>query len=548
MNPGRACRSRTAVFVVTIAAVGGVGAVPAGASGWQEIPKSQSSSLDTAAAGLRLHDGSLAVVYRSPGDAPTQERLISGSIGPSGAFSPGVSVIGNGERVSIVPVVDATGGWNSLEDPALINDPSGMRLFWGGVAADAEPEPSLETSSAPTVTGPWNYQFNGVDVANCAELTVCPPPGDSAKLYSYAAPVSAVELRDQSPLEAWAGGSLGVFVHHGMAPDDSRADDTQQDCPPDSPASCDDDVFAHSGDFQSPLGACCGYGPQLAVDAEIGQPEVAWYSNAPHDTGVYVQEVNPTTGDPLGSPWRLPGSDTSGDSDRARTPLTARPGNHGLYTATQEGSESTKVVVASAPYTVNGTSFAGSPGVTVSKASGEVRNVNIAADSSGRLWVLWTRLIDNRPVLFASRSSQTGLRFGAAVSLAPPSRADDSYALDGYPAGDVLDVLATFGRSGHSGATIWHARLEPGQSVSVGKPTLAKGRTGSLAVHVSDAGTPLPNATVTVVRRLHVRVRTNRRGVAVVRIGPFTHSTTIHLLVARHGYTTTMIPVGVRVR
>ena len=132
--------------------------------------------------------------------------------------------------------------------------------------------------------------MGGVDVANCGRKC----PADTGpfvnKLYSYAGDPSAVVVGSGTPLEAWAGGSLGVFVHLGIDPDDSRVgDEDYQDCEhvDDPNVSCGDDTMQTSADLQGQLKGCCGYAPQLATDGVTGRPSVAWYERGRQPRGVH---------------------------------------------------------------------------------------------------------------------------------------------------------------------------------------------------------------------------------------------------------------------
>jgi hypothetical protein len=103
-----------------------------------------------------------------------------------------------------------------------------------------------------------------------------------------------------------------------------------------------------AANYEAPLATCCAYVPNLAAslpaDVNVAQRLwLAWYS-IPEDSGVsechcgvYVQEVDTATGEPIGSATRMPGTVTlfhgkeSGVFDQVRIPMAARPDDDGVY-------------------------------------------------------------------------------------------------------------------------------------------------------------------------------------------------------------------------
>jgi hypothetical protein len=529
---------------------------PAGAATWTELPGSRIQSTDNAAGIVRLGDGSLLIGYKTPSADPSKQSLTTGVILRGGGVVGGPRIVAD---------------WASVNVPALVSAPGGLRAFWGGIKDPAiqSPVPGLETATSPSAGGPWTPQFGGIDVANCkSDLDPNCPPGYLAELYTYASNPSAATLGDGSTLQAWQAGSLGVFAHHGTTP--PRDTDGENDDDDTSQQQINfeglDDPAAYSGrNFQDQPGSisgCCGYSPRLALDARTGRPSVAWFSNATGWQGVYVQEVDPSSGNPLGGqPWHAPGSQAIGTDLRGVTPLTARPGQFGVVTAFTTGSPARRVLVWTAPYHSTSGALLSTPNpVVVSNGPDEVRNINITADSSGRLWLMWTRDVGGPVQVFAARSDAApgSLHFGAPVSVRAPSGTDDSFAIEGSPSGNSLDVIGTFGSSVNEFSAVWHARLAPGESASAKTVTVASGHKATVAVSVADAGRPLAGATVTVVGRASnarahhhhrpISARTNRHGVAKLRVGPFAHGMTLRLRVTKSGYTTSSLGVRIKVR
>jgi hypothetical protein len=145
---------------------------------------------------------------------------------------------------------------------------------------------------------------------------------------------------------------------------------------------------------------------------------------------------------------------------RGRTPLTGRPGHGDVYTAIPEGERANRVVEH---HLKLDTTEHPKP-VVVSTGDGRVRNVNIAADPSGRLWVVWTRQTERGLRVFASRSDKAANDFGPPVSERAPAGTIDSQALDAIARSDGVDIVGTFTgphvRGGR--AAIYFTRLEAG--------------------------------------------------------------------------------------
>jgi hypothetical protein len=165
-------------------------------------------------------------------------------------------------------------------------------------------------------------------------------------------------------------------------------------------------------------------------------------------------------------------------------------------------------------------------------------------------------VIDHGAIL-ADRVHRKRIPFGTPVSVRGPRGTDDSYALTASPAGNSIDIVGTFGSAAAGTASIFYTRLEPGTSVSSRGITVRAGRRVTLPVRVADAGRPLAGALVTVVGRASnarshrrprvVSARTDRHGVARLRVGPFEHSMSLRLRVTKRGYATSWLSVRVRV-
>jgi hypothetical protein len=205
---------------------------------------------------------------------------------------------------------------------------------------------------------------------------------------------------------------------------------------------------------------CCGYAESLAVDAS-GFAQIAFWSNATGQGGYLYG--------PIGGPYaNLTGGKDSLSND-ARVPLVA-DGAGNTILAFQTGYPNADAFVVS--------TFRGG------KAQGTVRfagkysqpdpHMALAADSSNRLWAVWTR----QGAVWAARSRSHGAHFGAAVHVGEPGSV---YQLEAgaRPDGSV-DVVA------NAGANLQLQHLLPGLT--------AVASAGS--VRVLDDGFPVAGATI----------------------------------------------------
>ena len=297
-------------------------------------------------------------------------------------------------------------------------------------------------------------------------------------------------------------------------------------------------------------------GTASATDGASGQPAVTWILGAPAATaGYYVRNRSTLrAGPPVGrrlpsSPGRrAPGGPSASRARGRRSP--AVPAGRDSFTALAGGYPVQNRIVV---WRV------GAPKSTViSTDRGSVRNVAVAADAAGRVWVTWARETDAGTKLFASRSNPAVTAFETPVSVRLPAGATDSFALAAGAQPKTLDVVGTFG-PGPSGAAvaISSTQLAPGEDVKVAPLRVRAGTPAVAVVRVSDAGIALAGARV--MRRPAGRrraaaahkaagVRTNAAGVARLRLGSFRRTTTVRLRVTKAGFATRTVTVRVKVR
>jgi hypothetical protein len=265
---------------------------------------------------------------------------------------------------------------------------------------------------------------------------------------------------------------------------------------------------------------CCSYEQNIAgfQSDVLGAPRVvvAWCSGIDAPNGLWVQDVNPDSGAPVGAAALLPGSTATVDGkptrvcDAAgRVPLVARPDGR-FYAADSTGYPSATQVKL---WRIGGGSS------TVAAGDGEKRTVALAVASDGRLWIAWSRRGSNQ--LYFRRSNRGATVLGAVVAVRQPRRQVEASELDIAAQDDRLDVLGRF--AALSGVTLFHSQVYPGLTL------VARG--GDRATfRVTDAGDPVAGATIRVAGRT---LTTGAGGTASADLPPGTHRATA----ARAGYT-----------
>jgi hypothetical protein len=198
---------------------------------------------------------------------------------------------------------------------------------------------------------------------------------------------------------------------------------------PTSPAS------TRAADLEAQFGSGVdGYTPKIARDA-MGRIWVAWYSSGTGHTGIYVQQIDGTTGQPIGAPALAPASD-SVDNNSFGVALACAASCRIVYGDEPSGS-STDLLVSwwigeSSPTTV--ANFAGT-----GQDAGRV--VADAYRADGNLWVAWWNgktysyeLGDAKGV--GGSVQDAGLPAGGGTTGA--------YALDVAPVGDNLLMAVNY--------------------------------------------------------------------------------------------------------
>ena len=171
-----------------------------------------------------------------------------------------------------------------------------------------------------------------------------------------------------------------------------------------------------------------------------------------------------------------------------RTALTGRIGAGGVYLAYGAG------------YPAFGTVQLlriGRQPVAVARSS-RIEHVGIAAGPGGRLWLFWS----TGDGYVVTRSNRAATRFESVTRVALPEAGATTYGLYGEGSAGTLDLVAHAG----SGSSIpdWHTQVLPRLSLTVVfSRTEKKGGQllRRLSLRVTDAGDPVPGATVKVAGR-----------------------------------------------
>lgn len=481
--------------LVALSILGLIVAAPTASGGppgrWTKIGN---PSANFAQPGLaRTADGTLHLVWvrQNAGNAAAAD-VVHTAIAPGGT-------------VGATDVVQS--GWASAWPvPDLVPTPDGgLRAFWGGIRSTQsnEEHTNISSATAPSSGSPWTLQAG--DVSEGAG-------GSSSS-------IGAAAAADGTPLFSWASGG-GGFVHRGV-----------------SPASA-------NNPFDTPGDGCCGYYPDLALDEATGEMWVAWYSNQNDAEGVWVQEIDPATGQVVGAPARMPGSFTlyngveEGSAEIQRTPIAARAGG-GVFLAYSSGYPETLRILMwkiGAP----------EPLVVARVDGSELSNPAIAADPEGRLWVAWSRLdASGEPVTYARRSNGAVTRFGAVVKARAPRALDECnalYSLTPAAQAGVLDVIANFA-DGCSGGLVafWHTQLRPGLTLTADPRTFT--RRATVVFTVADAGSPVVGARVAVDGKSAI---TDEDGKAEITLGPYSSAQRLVAKARAVGYAGASITLRVR--
>ena len=358
-------------------------AVAVGSSGWTRLSPDDLSGIDQAS--VVTQGGRVTAAW--PAGSGT---ALAGSIEFRGfAPTPQASLQGAGA------VTVAASGYTSLaQRPALVSTDAGMRVLYGGVLPDG--------SSATYLSGP---------LQEGAGATAGPTRASGGVV----GPLDAVSL---------PGGFLFANGENGdlHAVRDAAATD--------------------GPDLQRQLGGCCSYHPAVGADT-AGRVWVAWYSNASGHIGIELQQVDPGTAAPTGTPELVP--------------LSQSPTNNGFHLSLVCAGVC-RVVYESqtsptAAYRISSWAPGDAAPTTVSTSSGITLGTPLtaAATGDGRLWVAWYEGSAGRYVAELGDARGAG---GAPIALGRPGGAVATGDLESAVAGGNL-VLVGSVNTGATRSALW---------------------------------------------------------------------------------------------
>jgi hypothetical protein len=203
---------------------------------------------------------------------------------------------------------------------------------------------------------------------------------------------------------------------------------------------------------------CYGSSPTLARDEQSGELWVAWMQWDCPEVGLFVQQLDPATGNLVGSPQMAPGSSNGSTGSApffqpADEPLafTGRPGQAGVFLA----------------YPGTGSQLSlwrvGEPGPTTIPGEGDdVGQVELKADpADGRLWLAW----EEGDRVWLGESDGGPLRADPRPVDPPPGSETPLFTGDHWnfsASPGALDVLYGYQRTSSTPGGIWHARVPAG--------------------------------------------------------------------------------------
>lgn len=437
---------------------------PVAPGAWELLePASPGSPGKTAdPAVFRGPDGLLRVAWVHT-NGPLDETLASGTFGADGS-RPAV----------VTPVVSH---WTDISDGAFAQEPGGLQLYFGGQQTTTTGAPLGLMSAAPAGAAAWTPPTQLTSTYGTVSAAAPSTPGPGA-------PASAQAYESQShPVLRFTGAPGTTIVPTSGIPGTTESS------------------------------------PSVVVDAS-GTYTVAWCVFGDGIGGIYTQTFSPALG--ASTPATpVPGSTTGyagkqyatcvlqSEASR-RTPMAARAGG-GVYVAGTKGYPQLNSVVV---WKVGGGTL-----TAVSRPGVGNSEPQVVADPAGRLWVGWLQSRVGGTTLIVRRSNRTATVLGAAVKVPSPAGWTVG-SFEGNATAAHLDLIGQFTKATTN--SIRHTIALPGLTLKITKVVrLARGRR-AVTYGVSDAGDPVPGATVTV-RALSRR--TGATGTVTLTFRGATHAT-----------------------
>lgn len=272
--------------------------------------------------------------------------------------------------------------------------------------------------------------------------------------------------------------------------------------------------------------------PSIGFDSASGKVWVVYLIFGGNNAGLFVREVDTTTGEPAGGSVLLPGSFDTFEGDRlisfqnGRVPMAARS-QGGLFVAYRNGYPNPDAVRI---WRI------GSGGFETIGAGSGIGEVAIAADPNGRMWGVW----DRNGRIHARRSNPAVSRWGKGVTVRAPRDTVDITTLQADAQARVVDVLAHSQQVGNSG--FFHTQLEPGISFDASPRRFRTEH--RVRFETKDAGAPLANSRITVAGQ---SCRTNSNGVCSIHLGPYSERKRLRAKAEHSGFTPAKLTLRVNI-
>lgn len=333
-------------------------------------------------------------------------------------------------------------GWSALANPDLVlTADGGLRLFVGGNHSPATTTAGIVTATAPAQGAPW---------------TVQPEPVSSGE-DAAAADVGAAAARDRTSIVVWTT-PTGLRYRYDVDP------------------TVTDAVVA--------LPRCCASEPNAATDVATGQSYLAWASSAARSSGILVQPIaaRSASGQPLYAPGSAAKGRVAAVSPGERVALSSRLGAGGVYVAYAVGYPAVKGVALWA---------VGARHAAFRIPAEGASDIALAAAPNGRLWLAWTRA----GTIYMTRTNRAATRIEPVRTVKSPPKTTSIWRVQGDGSLGPLDLVSNLDARG--GTTFWHQQILPLLALGITAVSQQDGTT-RYTFAVTDAGDPVPNATVKV--------------------------------------------------
>jgi len=443
-------------FALAVTIVSCLPAAGVVAAGWAPLGPLAGPTNDAVQSGVtRDASGVLHVLWQRGGD------LLHAAVAPDGAI---------GAPNALVT------GWSTMSTPDVVAVPGGLLAVFSGFQGGGI-ETDLSTAASTDGGATW-----AIDTSKFKMLSDAPSLAVGPDLTPFIAAGALQVIRG--------------FARPGQAGADSQ-------------------FF----NFQTALtGECCGYSPNIERSGS-GLMWLSWYSSASADKrGVFVQQVDPATGDPAGPAALMPGSTTEFEGSLesvapyGRVGLAPRAGSADMFAVAGGGYPTpTRPLVWR---------VGSDRAVNLSPRFGKkdpITAITVAPGAGGRMWVVWSTGEFDDVRIHARRSNAAATRWSAETVIKPPKYTVKVLYLDGNEAPDGgLDVV-THGvpLNGPPNSAPYLTRMLPSLTVTGSPLRIDRKDTTAVTFRVTEAFAAVKGATVTIGGR---HGRTDSKGRVTIKV------------------------------